>query len=91
MISSLVFLFLLYDLPDFEVFMELIKSGFFIFFSTFVLGIASFWGTMGFLAVLDAVGVINKYRLLPVETQEIILDIQCGKADPECRGLRCHS
>ena len=40
------------------------------------------------LAILDAKKVINKYDL-PYETSEIILDMQCDKDDPFCRGEKC--
>jgi hypothetical protein len=39
------------------------------------------------LAVLDAKGFINKYDL-SFETQEVILNIQCGN-NLSCRGEKC--
>ena len=67
--------------------MKLIKSKFFVFLSTFVLGVAFFWIAMVGLAILDKKGFINKYDFDP-QTIEIILDIQCGN-DYFCRYEIC--
>ncbi len=58
------------------------------FISAILIGIAAFRFSMLLLTILTGHGFINSYSL-PYETQEIILDIRCGKDDSFCRGEKC--